>query len=231
MPGQHGLGHQDRRATAAALNKAGRRFTILPIVADSRTSARTRGLRTAAKRAKARRESAALVDEGRPGSRRPPALGSRPGPDAGASGARRRQPGRPDLSTTPAPGGGRRGHSAAGRRGPSLLSSRHRLGPRPEPVLQVLELALWCRGALRGAFCREPVGVVGGRAERARIRDRRPRSRRRDRVDRRVGDAAPRGVSGVPVAQRAVEVAGHNRVRAVGTDHRGGRPRSRVRQS
>ena len=39
--------------TAAALNKAGRRFTILPIVADSRTSARTRGLRTAAKRAKA----------------------------------------------------------------------------------------------------------------------------------------------------------------------------------
>src|SRR6478735_5848629 len=84
----------------------------------------------------------------------------------------------------------------------------------------MLELALSCRGALPGAFGRKPVGVVGPERYMPAFTTGAEGLPGKRRVDRRVGDATPRGVPGVSVVQRAVEVPGHNPMRAVGANHR-----------
>ena len=231
MPGQHRLRHQGRRATGqprSAMPAAG--STTLPIRADSRTNACTLGLRNAANRANAVARSllwstkpARIAASSSPWQPPWPRCGR-----IGWAASPTRTIGPFDQTRACR---GRTGRCAGRRRG--RLRPAAQAGVRPTTPNVVFRYASSPCGATRPsgrALGREPVGVIGAQRNMPAFASCAQRLAGEVRIDRGVGDAAPRGISGIAVVQRAVEVAGHNRMRAVGADHCACLSRRRVRQ-
>ena len=214
-----------------ALSTAGRRFDDL---ADPRRLAHQRLHPRPAERrepGERRRPDRCSGRRSSPGWRRLPAPDSRPGQDAAASGARRRRPERSAPATRRAPDRGRTGRCAARRRGRSRPGAAAGVRPMtPNSDFRYASSPCWRASALGRALGREPVGVVGAKRHVPAFASRAQRLAREIGIDRDAGDSAPRGVSDIPVVQRAVEMAGDHRVRAVGADYGGRISRRRVRQ-
>ena len=216
---------------AAALRNAGRRLTIRPISADSRTSARTRRRRNAANRANAVARSSALVDEvGQYRGVLQPLTAAlaqvRPHRVGGVAHDQHR-PARPNA----APDRGRRGRCARRPSG-SVAARTAGIGSAQEAnvVRRYASSPSGATPSLRRPFGGEPVGAVRPERNVAELDGRAQDFAGEFGVDRTVGHPAPCRVADVAVRQCAVEVAGHHRTGAVRADDGGRLARRRVRQ-